>query len=278
MSITISDKNNIVKLLNQLENHEVLSLASTITGGLLKKKIQTLEDAVKAIIIYSADVPSILRRKIFTKEILLSYLHEEKVAVELPITKNKLINLIVHLWGASKDEIIPNNSDQSIDTNETCDEENENNVKLLSLRFSQWFYNLLNANQLTEDHFFPDATLDVQMLSLENSLTFHYANARDSSCNLMQIKNSNYLFFNLNVFNNGVKGEMDPHGLVLVGAAGSLHSKNSCVGVFEQIFALARDPLAENNWKIKRTQLILKSSCGNAQALEECDMKEICPS
>jgi hypothetical protein len=45
----------------------------------------------------------------------------------------------------------------------------------------------------------------------------------------------------------------------MVLACGTLHQQDKCVGVFEQLFGLIRDPLACNNWKIKYTELHLTS-------------------
>ena len=47
---------------------------------------------------------------------------------------------------------------------------------------------------------------------------------------------------------------LDPHGLVLVLACGTLHNQATVCGFFEQVFGLIRDPDSENNWKIKHTE------------------------
>ena len=47
---------------------------------------------------------------------------------------------------------------------------------------------------------------------------------------------------------------LDPHGLVLVLACGTLHNQATVCGFFEQVFGLIRDPDSENNWKIKQTE------------------------
>ena len=40
--------------------------------------------------------------------------------------------------------------------------------------------------------------------------------------------------------------------MVLV--CGTLHSRFTVCGVFEQVFGLIKDPSADNNWKIKQTE------------------------
>ena len=71
------------------------------------------------------------------------------------------------------------------------------------------------------------------------------------------------LVFNPNLCGEGVSGRIDPHGLVLVSACGTLHtapgsagssSESRCCGTFLQVFGLIRDPFEGNNWKIKFTQ------------------------
>jgi hypothetical protein len=39
---------------------------------------------------------------------------------------------------------------------------------------------------------------------------------------------------------------------------GTLHQQDRCVGIFERLFGLIRDPSACNNWKIRYTNLNLK--------------------
>ncbi|KAK9877233.1 hypothetical protein WA026_016979 [Henosepilachna vigintioctopunctata] len=297
----------IEDILSQLADEEVISLAITITGGLLKNRITSRKGAVKAVLNYSKDVQSILRRKIFTREKLLSYLYEKNVPVNLPITKHEIIGKILKLWNIEYDdcrESIVTNDDCSIEVDfddsslDSANHEikyNANNfstitstsgtsnnlqviasskndeistdsglqstVNVLAREFSQWFYKLLNDNHLTSDHFFPDVSLNLTLLSSEQANTNNISNDAEAVTNcLLTTKLQNDLFFNPNISEEGLKAQMDPHGLVMVIVCGTLHSKSVCVGVFEQMFALARDPFAENNWKIKRSDLRLKNS------------------
>ena len=62
------------------------------------------------------------------------------------------------------------------------------------------------------------------------------------------------LTYNPNVSLDGVRGAIDPHGLVVVTACGTLHNAAAasvCCGTFHQQFGLIRDPFDGNNWKIK---------------------------
>ena len=59
---------------------------------------------------------------------------------------------------------------------------------------------------------------------------------------------------NPNLCEEGVRGRLEAHGLVLVLVCGTLHTSSNVCGVFEQVFWLVRDPGAQNNWKIKNTE------------------------
>jgi hypothetical protein len=63
------------------------------------------------------------------------------------------------------------------------------------------------------------------------------------------------LYFNLNLENNGVRGNIDKFGVFTVMARGTLSQQHKYIGVFEQLFQLVRDPSAGNIWKITYTEL-----------------------
>lgn len=137
----------------------------------------------------------------------------------------------------------------------------ENDVNTLAFKFSEWFYSILNQDSpIGEEHFWQDASLKLNLISETTNLS----NSVDNDCievvNLLYAtKNEHGLFFNPNLTKDGVRGKINNHGLVMVVSCGTLHTKESCVGIFEQMFMLARDPFSENNWKIKHTELNLKS-------------------
>ena len=63
------------------------------------------------------------------------------------------------------------------------------------------------------------------------------------------------ILFNPNLDFGGVKSWGEAHGLVAVLVCGTLHRGELAVGMFEQKFGLIRDPLMDNNWRIKFTDL-----------------------
>lgn len=71
------------------------------------------------------------------------------------------------------------------------------------------------------------------------------------SLRLLSLVKEEFLFLSPNLDSQGLKCASSPHGLVMVGVAGTVHRGNSCLGIFEQIFGLIRSPFVENTWKIK---------------------------
>jgi len=132
--------------------------------------------------------------------------------------------------------------------------------------FVRWYFQLLNRCVETDtvdwnhSHFWPNASAKVSLSSetgeiIECMEVLH--NSEEVSTMLLQVFKKHRLKCNPNMCDEGVRGKLSPHGLVMVLACGTLHSENDVCGVFEQVFGLVRDPSAENNWKIKQTEVRL---------------------
>jgi len=129
--------------------------------------------------------------------------------------------------------------------------------------FVRWYFQLLNRCVETDtpdwnqNHFWPNASAKIS-LSSETGETVESMevlnNSEDVSAMLIQVFKKHRLKCNPNMCEEGVRGKVSPHGLVMVLACGTLHNENNVCGVFEQVFGLVRDPTAENNWKIKQTE------------------------
>ncbi|XP_023012953.1 uncharacterized protein C3orf38 homolog [Leptinotarsa decemlineata] len=272
-------ENGIKELLSKLEEDDLLSLSRTVTQGLLK--INSVDDAIKGILKYSPDLISILRRKIVTRDILFTYLDEKNVEVRLPITKNELIDKIADFWNISRTSraVTEHNNTQTVCSQEdkgvlsaNGQSQDPHTVSALAEQFIKWFYDLLNLQGIGSEHFFPEAKLKLNIFSGLNCDTSVIEDSPEEIANaLFRIKVQNNLFFNPNISPDGVQGKMDPHGLVLILACGTLHTQGTCVGVFEQVFSLARDPYCENNWKIKNCELNLRSKSGVMSQPSLCD-------
>jgi len=131
--------------------------------------------------------------------------------------------------------------------------------------FVRWYFQLLNASVDTDEtdwgpsHFWPDSSATIELLGGGGLIESHEArHSANESCSILrEVFRKHRLRCNPNLCEEGVRGRLDPHGLVLVLACGTLHNQATVCGVFEQVFGLVRDPTSENNWKIKYTELRL---------------------
>ncbi|CAH1992580.1 unnamed protein product [Acanthoscelides obtectus] len=235
----------IKEILSKLDEHDVIALASTDTQGLLK--VASVDEAVNGILKHSPTLVSIMRRKIVTKEILFQYLDENNVSFKSPASKNDLIDRIIEYWNESLTQTVLDEPVSS-DVKETSPGESEQVISQLADQFAKWFYTMLNSDEgVGTEHFYANAKLKIAIVT-------------DEGCDLKEVEDNpeklqHQLYFNPNFTNEGIQGRIDPHGLVMVFTCGTLHVKDAIVGVFEQVFSLARDPFCDNNWTIKKQNL-----------------------
>ncbi|XP_049830564.1 uncharacterized protein LOC126272065 [Schistocerca gregaria] len=159
--------------------------------------------------------------------------------------------------------------DPTVTTDAVCHLSGDNRIAVqanfpiteFSQQFVTWFYKLLNAGGVGEEHFWADAAAEMLLLPGEQ------VSQGSAACGVSQlldwVRNQLGLAFNPNVTSEGVRGRFDPHGLITIVACGTLHTPDRCVGIFTQKFALARDPFSNNNWKVKNTKGVLHCP-GNA--------------
>lgn len=226
----------------------------------------TVSDAVDIIIRYSPDYQTILNRKTVKRDVLFQYLHDNNVSLTPPMTKLALIQKILEYWGTTRNDnqicsAQSENANGSALSETTNIQQTEDEVKQMATKFAEWFYTMMNEDQcMGEEHFWQDCSLKLNLMSSSATVENQVDNNRSDVVKLLyETKRDHCLFFNPNLTKDGVFGKMDVHGLVMVFVCGTLHTSECCVGVFEQIFALARDPFADNNWKIKNTRLNLQS-------------------
>lgn len=129
----------------------------------------------------------------------------------------------------------------------------------LGEEFCHWFFELLNSqnpflgppqDEWGPQHFWHDVKLRFYYNTSEQNMT-DYEGAEMVSLRLLSLVKEEFLFLSPNLDSQGLKCASSPHGLVMVGVAGTVHRGNSCLGIFEQIFGLIRSPFVENTWKIK---------------------------
>lgn len=161
------------------------------------------------------------------------------------------------------------NSQSTIVQNENAA---EGDIEKLAQEFAKWFYRQMNIEIVESTHFFSDAKLKISVFSNSDCDTSVIENdPQEISHSLHRIKLQYDLYFNPNFTEDGVQGRIDSHGLVIVLVCGTLHTHNSIAGIFEQVFGLARDPFSDNNWKIKHSELILKSKSDILNQPKLCD-------
>lgn len=237
---------------------------------IITKRYFKFIEAIEAVVKYSPDELSILKRKLITREILFEYLHEKDITIPLPTTKSALIDKICNYWNLETkykyDQI------QNTVALPQPEQENTASVELMGEKFCEWFYSMLNTSPIVgSEHFWSDAKLKLNLISEKQTITEEVRDDPEKIVLLLSgTKESHNLFFNPNLTKDGMKARMDPHGLVLLMVCGTLHTDSVCVGVFEQTFGLARDPFCENNWKIKCSELNLRSKEGVVEP-PKCD-------
>ncbi|CAG2066915.1 unnamed protein product [Timema podura] len=217
-------------------------------------------------------VKSILNRKKVYKEIIFKYLHQRNVDVVPSLEKKTLVNIILNFWQSEYTPRQVLNSQESasstkLEESKISSCETVPYADELALKFSDWYFNLLNQSiqagagaTLGTEHFWQDCNITIKMASASGTLEELVCSGASETVKLLcSTCSQNRLYFNPNLSQEGVRGRSDPHGVVAVLACGTLHTEQTCIGMFEQMFVLVRDVQALNNWKIKSTKLNLRS-------------------
>lgn len=153
----------------------------------------------------------------------------------------------------------------------------DDSLERMAITFVEWIYNRINAivlqnlndqnnvnnlEILKEEDFWCDAKMCIK-LTQGSTVIADYSSEGSKECLALirYICKEYSVFFSPNLREEGTRGVSEPHGVVLVMNCGTLHSANGhhCVGLYEQIFGLIKDPLSESNWKIKGSKLALRS-------------------
>lgn len=144
----------------------------------------------------------------------------------------------------------------------------DDNLQQLGEQFVSWFFKILNSNNphtssTPEDfgshHFWSEAKFSLHCIT-DGNRNEQFEGAGMVSQRFLAFVQEELLLFNPNVSTEGIRVKSEPHGLHLIMVCGTLHRQNECLGLFEQTFGIIRDPLLDNNWKIKTTQLRMQST------------------
>ncbi|KAK3930834.1 hypothetical protein KUF71_024191 [Frankliniella fusca] len=140
------------------------------------------------------------------------------------------------------------------------------------IEFAKWFYGRVNQpGGLAAEDFWPDANMYL-IVKRKTDADHKKAQGGINAARLLhQILEEHQLYLNPNTSAQGIWGRGNVGGLLLVLVCGTLHQRvpiqqrpgielGHCLGMFENLFLLAQDPFAENNWKIKTLEVILRSN------------------
>uniref|UniRef100_G1P2C6 Chromosome 3 open reading frame 38 n=1 Tax=Myotis lucifugus TaxID=59463 RepID=G1P2C6_MYOLU len=260
------------KLLGLLDTDEIMALCDTVTNRLVQPEDR--QDAIRAILVYSQSVEELLRRKKVHRDVIFKYLASQGVVIPPATEKHNLIQHAKDHWKKQlhlklKETPERVNTSQDIrDFKQLNPQEKEDKTEKVDFRrlgeaFCRWFFELLNSQNpffgppqdvWGPQHFWHDVKLRFYYNTSEQNVTYYHG-AEIVSLRLLSLVKEEHLFLSPNLDSHGLKCASSPHGLVMVGVAGTVHRGNSCLGIFEQIFGLIRCPFGENTWKIKFVNL-----------------------
>lgn len=160
--------------------------------------------------------------------------------------------------------IIPNQTTGDLNTASKTD----SSFQPLGEQFAKWFFEMLNSfnpavpgspKEFGPQHFWDDAKLKVNVVNPSPSQE-EYIGPQMVADRLISLTKEEQLLFNPNISTEGVFVKSSRHGLVMIIVCGTIHRGNDCLGVFQQIFGIIKDPRYNDIWKIKVTYLDVQSS------------------
>ncbi|ELW58699.1 hypothetical protein TREES_T100019544 [Tupaia chinensis] len=252
-------------LLGLLDNEEIMALCDTVTNRLVQPEDR--QDAIRAILVYSQSIEELLRRKKVHREVIFKYLAAEGVVIPPATEKHNLIQHAKDYWEKQsqlkwKGTPQPIKKTEDIELFQQAKEDKKAekvDFRRLGEEFCRWFFELLNSqnpllgppqDEWGPQHFWHDVKLRFYYNTSEQKV-IDYHGAEIVSLRLLSLVKEEFLFLSPNLDSRGLQCASSPHGLVMVGVAGTVHRGNTCLGIFEQIFGLIRCPFVENTWKIK---------------------------
>lgn len=144
----------------------------------------------------------------------------------------------------------------------------QSEFQTLGEKFAEWFFNNLNSHcpsiQKAPEDFGPHHFWDDAYLLLNSYTPEHNEEKFDGpvlvSQRFLAFSKEEHVLFNPNLTSEGIYVKSSQHGLVMILVCGTLHRHNECLGVFQQLFGIIKDPRFDNNWKIKMIKLDVKTS------------------
>ncbi|XP_066096930.1 uncharacterized protein C3orf38 homolog [Saccopteryx bilineata] len=250
-------------LLGLLDNDDIMALCDTITNRLVQPEDR--QDAIRAILAYSQSVEELLRRKKVHRDVIFKYLALQGVITPPAAEKHSLIQHAKEYWKKQL-HLKLRETPKPVKTSEDIrlfQQQEKLDFHRLGEEFCRWFFELLNSQnpflgpprkEWGPQHFWHDVKLRFYYRTSEQNVT-DFQGAEIVSLRLLSLVKEEYLFLSPNLDSHGLKCTSSPHGLVMVGVAGTVHRGDTCLGIFEQIFGLIRCPFAAHIWKIKFVNL-----------------------
>ena len=122
---------------------------------------------------------------------------------------------------------------------------------------------LSDASVWSIHHFWPECRMRCKLPVDETGKEFTFETYEGSKLcekRLASFVTELHLVFNANDTPSGYRGRINKHGMAKVLVCGTVHKCEALGGLkmfatFEQIFGLLKDPIDDNRWKIKFTDL-----------------------
>ncbi|XP_062288008.1 uncharacterized protein C3orf38 homolog [Scomber scombrus] len=269
-----TERAGCTKILNLMSKDDLLSLSDTVTNKMIV--VENITEATETILSFTKNAEELLRRKKVYRELIFKYLAKEGVPMPPNSEKHQLVKRTLELWLSGKvvDKNRPGDRDDTRKRKSTEAPSDSIDVKaeasfdplVLGQQFCQWFFQLLNSQNLSlgqepqdwgPQHFWPDVKLHL-LARAGSEQSEEFLGAELVSLRLLALTREERLLLSPNMEPHGLKVLASPHGLVLVAVAGTIHRDTACLGIFEQIFGLIRSPLEKNSWKIKFVNLKIR--------------------
>lgn len=255
------------RLLGTMSNGDLSLLCDTVTNKMIT--VENPTEAMEAILAYTKDAEELLKRKKVHRNLIFMYLAQEGIVMPPNSEKHVLVKRTLDHWSSGKVLVASETRLLAAEMNIKPDQMEPNasfNPLVLGQQFCQWFFQLLNSQNLSRgqqpqdwgpQHFWPDAKLRL-ISSTDSHQTEEFEGAELVSLRLLALAKDECLIFSPNLEPHGLRVTSSAHGLVLVAVAGTIHRDASCLGIYEQAFGLIRSPQDSNSWKIKFVNLRIR--------------------
>ncbi|KAH8380221.1 hypothetical protein KR009_009511 [Drosophila setifemur] len=237
-------------LVNKSNTPVLIQLAKSTTKNVCKT--EDSEEALGLLTAHIQDTYILLSKRAITRELLFTYLQTRLPGVATDFTKADLVTKVIQYWDGLSGK-------GQVAITSTVSEE-DYPIHAIARKFGEWFFERFNKDSLSLVDLWTDAALHLTIVASDGINELDCASAAEVLSALTSTKNQFGFLFNPNLTHDGIQGRMDAYGQVVVLSCGTLHTADSCVGVFECAFGLLRDPYSDNNWKPKRVKCLLKSA------------------